>query len=118
MRASRDPNKQFYAEVWPYAATVLRTAQCLTDDNNEADDLVQETMLKAFRSLDRFRPGTNMKAWLMTILRNTRIDRLRAGAASRSNISLSDLGGDLESPAAENDAKFDDVWRNPDLILQ
>lgn len=118
MRDSRDPNQQFYAEVWPYAATVLRMARCLTDDVNEADDLVQETMLKAFRSLDRFRPGTNMKAWLMTILRNSRIDRLRAGAAWRSNISMGDLGGDLESPAADNDANFDDVWRNPQLILQ
>jgi RNA polymerase sigma-70 factor (ECF subfamily) len=42
----------------------------LTSDGTRADDLVQETLLKALANLDRFEPGTNMRAWLFTILRN------------------------------------------------
>jgi len=60
---------------------VLRAfAISLTRDGAAADDLVQETMLKAWSNLDRFTPGTNMRAWLFTILRNTFYsDRRRAG---------------------------------------
>ena len=42
----------------------------LTGDMTRADDLVQEALLKALSNLDRFEPGTNMRAWLFTILRN------------------------------------------------
>jgi RNA polymerase sigma-70 factor (ECF subfamily) len=42
----------------------------LTGDLTRADDLVQETLLKGLSNLDRFEPGTNMRAWLFTILRN------------------------------------------------
>ncbi len=42
----------------------------LTGDLTRADDLVQEALLRALSNLDRFEPGTNMRAWLFTILRN------------------------------------------------
>ena len=45
-------------------------ALSLTHDVNHADDLVQETLLRAWAALDRFEPGSNMKAWLFTILRH------------------------------------------------
>jgi RNA polymerase sigma-70 factor (ECF subfamily) len=46
-------------------------AVSLTADTDRADDLVQETLVKAWSNLNSFTPGTNMRAWLFTILRNT-----------------------------------------------
>lgn len=106
---------RFYDEVWPHAAVVLRTARFLAGDDAEADDLAQEVMLKAFRRLDQFRPGTDMKAWLLTILRNTRIDRLRAGAAHNRDVSLEALAGD---PAAAEGEKPAQTWDEPEAVLE
>ncbi|WP_121062531.1 RNA polymerase sigma factor [Chachezhania antarctica] len=60
---------------------VLRAfALSLTRNSAQADDLVQDTVLKAWSALDRFETGTNMRAWLFTILRNTYYsDRRKAG---------------------------------------
>jgi len=52
-------------------------AQFLARDRALADDLVQETALRALRNSDKFAPGTNMKAWLATILRNQFYNELR-----------------------------------------
>ena len=53
------------------------SAMQITRDQEQAADLVQETNLKALRSMGRFKPGTNLKAWLYTILRNTFINQYR-----------------------------------------
>jgi RNA polymerase sigma-70 factor (ECF subfamily) len=57
--------------------SLYRTALRLTRRPADAEDLVQETYLKAFRSADRFEPGTNLRAWLFTILHNTARNRVR-----------------------------------------
>src|SRR6478736_1628289 len=57
--------------------SLYRTALRLTRVPADAEDLVQETYLKAFRSADRFEPGTNLRAWLFTILHNTALNRAR-----------------------------------------
>lgn len=54
-------------------------ARSLTQDHAAADDLVQETILKAWTKLDSFEEGTNLRAWLFTILRNTFISVKRKG---------------------------------------
>ena len=56
---------------------LYRTALRLTHDRVEADDLVQETWLRALRHFDQFDPGSNCRAWLVTILRNAFLNRLR-----------------------------------------
>lgn len=52
----------------------------LTRNRAEADDVVQETCLRAFRGFHRFNPGTNCRAWLVTILRNVFLNRVRDGS--------------------------------------
>lgn len=86
--------RRFYEWIWPLRADVLRTARILVGNVAEAEDLAQETLLKAFRFLDRFEPGTDARAWLLTILRNTRIDRLRSMAASAGHVSLESLAAE------------------------
>ena len=110
----KEASERFYKEVWPHAATVLRTAQFLSQDETEADDLAQETMVKAFRNLDRFAEGTDVKAWLMTILRHTRIDRLRSAAASHVERSLEQL---VVEPAAPADSQVA-ASHDPEALLE
>jgi RNA polymerase sigma-70 factor (ECF subfamily) len=78
----------FYRHIWPLRAAVLRTAGFLTRESNEAEDLAQETLLKAFRAIGQFDERTNPQAWVMAILRNTRIDRLRARRREAGQVSL------------------------------
>lgn len=61
----------------PYLSHLYTAAFYLTKDKTEAEDLVQETYLRAFRFFDKFEPGTNAKAWLLSILRNLFINRYR-----------------------------------------
>ncbi len=58
---------------------LYRSALRLTHNRAEAEDLVQETCLRAFRSFHRFNPGTNCRAWLFTILRNAFLNQVRRG---------------------------------------
>lgn len=108
---------RFYESVWPQMPVVLRTAQILCGgDVMEAEDLTQETMLKAFRALDRFQPGTDLKAWLLAILRNVRIDRLRS-VANAPALSLESLGADPIGRAESNELDRRAVEQNPELVL-
>jgi RNA polymerase sigma-70 factor (ECF subfamily) len=67
----------FETEALASVDSLYRTALRLTRVRADAEDLVQETYLKAFRAADRFEPGTNLRAWLFTILHNTARNRAR-----------------------------------------
>jgi RNA polymerase sigma-70 factor, ECF subfamily len=67
----------FDDEALPHLDSLYRVALRLTGDAARAEDLVQDTMLKAYRSWQQYRPGTNAKGWLLTILRNTFINDYR-----------------------------------------
>ena len=76
----------FEAEALASLDSLYRTARRLTREQADAEDLVQETFLKAFRAADRFEPGTNLRAWLFTILHNTARNRARDRA--RDTVSV------------------------------
>lgn len=67
----------FGAEVLAYLEPLYATALRLTRNRPDAEDLVQDTLVKALRFSDRFERGTNLRAWLSTILHNTWRNRLR-----------------------------------------
>jgi len=67
----------FEAEALTYLDSLYRTALRVTRARVDAEDLVQETYLKAFRAAEQFEPGTNLRAWLFTILHNTARNRAR-----------------------------------------
>ncbi|MBA2459988.1 MAG: sigma-70 family RNA polymerase sigma factor [Gemmatimonadales bacterium] len=69
--------RTFDDEALPHLDALYRVALRLTMDPTQAEDLVQDTMLKAYRSWRQYRPGTNAKGWLLTILRNTFINDYR-----------------------------------------
>ncbi|MDP3832024.1 MAG: sigma-70 family RNA polymerase sigma factor [Ignavibacteriaceae bacterium] len=64
----------FEREAIPHMDALYNFAFRMTGDSDEANDLVQETYLKAFRFFDNFEKGTNCKAWLFRILKNTYIN--------------------------------------------
>ena len=71
------PGRSFDQEALPHLDTLYRVALRLTADPTLAEDLVQDTMLKAYRSWRQYQPGTNARGWLLTILRNTFINDYR-----------------------------------------
>jgi RNA polymerase sigma-70 factor, ECF subfamily len=68
---------RFEEEVLELADQVYRVARRLVNTREEAEDLVQETYVRAFRSWQTYTPGTNLRAWLFRILTNLNIDRGR-----------------------------------------
>jgi RNA polymerase sigma-70 factor, ECF subfamily len=76
----------FAAEALGYLEPLYAAALRLTRNRSDAEDLVQDTFVKAFRFADRFERGTNLKAWLYTILHNTWRNRRRD--ASRDTVEV------------------------------
>lgn len=71
------PTEAFERECLPWLADVRAFALALTRRPADADDLAQETFLKALRAFSTFQPGSNAKAWLFTVARRLHIDRHR-----------------------------------------
>src|SRR5262252_7135475 len=104
----------FEAEALASVDSLYRTALRLTRAPADAEDLVQETYLKAFRAADRFEPGTNLKAWLFTILHNTARNRARDRA--RQPVTY-----DSDSVERAAEVPFDAAWvrdvETPETLL-
>ena len=72
-----DRSREFEEVALVHLDALYRSALWLTQNRAEAEDLVQEACLRAFRNFHRFNPGTNCRAWLLTILRNIFLNRRR-----------------------------------------
>ncbi len=69
--------KDFEEEAMPFTQDLFRVAMFLKRNRDEAEDLVQETIMQAFKSFHRYEMGTNCKAWLTTIMYNTHYKQLK-----------------------------------------
>lgn len=92
-------------------------ARFLSGDRTRADDLVQECLVRAIEKLDTWQPGTNLGAWLFTILRNSHLDEIRQQSrhpAEEAKDSLPDL-----AVPAEHEARVycREVWKATELLL-
>src|SRR5438094_2331466 len=90
----------FEAEALASLNSLYRAALRLTRVQADAEDLVQDTYLKAFRAANQFEPGTNLKAWLFTILHNTARNRARDRARDTVTIDSEtvDRAADVPPP--------------------
>lgn len=69
--------REFEERLLEYIDSLYHLAIRMVQNRRDAEDLVQETTLRAYRFFHRFRPGTNFKAWIVTILRNVFINEYR-----------------------------------------
>lgn len=90
---------RFEAEALPHLKALYATAWCLTRNAHDAEDLLQETFLRAYRSFDGYAPGTNIRAWLYTILHRARVDALRRRGRAPETVELAGEGPAV--PAAQ-----------------
>lgn len=88
----------FEAEALEHVDSLYRTALRLTRVPADAEDLVQDTYLKAFRAADSFEPGTNLRAWLFTILHNTARNRVRDRARDAVTVDSEVVDQAAEAP--------------------
>jgi RNA polymerase sigma-70 factor (ECF subfamily) len=101
IESKRESDLRFEREALPWMDDVYRFAKSMTRDEADADDLVQETYLRAYRAWHTFEPGSDCRRWLFTICRNVFL-RTREREARRV-----DTGGDdavLETMAAVREA--------------
>lgn len=103
----------FTEDTEPFMGALFGTAMRLNNNNRaDAEDLVQETYLKAFRAYASFKEGTNLRAWLFRILTNTHINRYRTKSRRPQEAELDDVenlylykrvGNEGTSQSAEDD---------------
>ena len=83
---------RFEEEALGLADQVYRVARRLVSTREEAEDLMQETYARAFRSWQSYQPGTNLRAWLLRILTNLNIDRGRRQQRAPQTTSIDEHG--------------------------
>ena len=95
-----DRDERFEREAIPHLRALYGTAFRMTGNAHDAEDLVQETFLRAYRAFDRFAAGSNIRAWLYTILHRVRTDAFRRASRSPSTVEL--VGDGPAVPAAQD----------------
>ncbi|GJQ48356.1 ECF RNA polymerase sigma factor SigH [Candidatus Kuenenia stuttgartiensis] len=86
-----DTRKEFEELTMPHVDSLYNMAVRMSMNKEDAEDLVQETYLKAYRFFNTFQKGTNVKAWLFKILRNTFINKYRKTISSPGEVFYEDI---------------------------
>ena len=107
---------EFDSEIIPHLNSLKSFALKMTNDTDESEDLIQDTLLKAFRFFDKFEKGSNAKAWLFQIMKNSFINNYRKSTKEPFKVDYDDVQNfyetikseDVKTQHYENDA-FSDV---------
>jgi len=94
--------KEFEVQALPHMDALLRTALRMTKNENDAQDLVQETMIKSYRFWDKFEPGSNCRAWLFKIMTNIFINDYRSKSRDPEKELFAKVFDDDVKRAVEN----------------
>lgn len=112
---TNDIHADFTSQINQIMGKLHQYALQITKDAEDANDLVQETLLKAYRYWHKFKPGTNLKAWLFTIMHNTfmtqcgRVKRERRILVQTSFRELGNLTGGALPNGAISQSVLDDI---------
>ena len=101
--SKEEKDRRFQAELMPVLDSLYNFAFRLTLDEDDANDLVQETYLKAYRFFEYFEQGTNAKAWLFRILKNSFINDFRKKSKQPAKVDYSEIEGYYNSEDVESD---------------
>lgn len=115
MAKPRHTRETFETLVEPQLATLFRLARRLSRAHEDAEDLVQETCLKAYRAFHQFQLGSDCKAWLITILINTYRDWARKSLKHPRSVGFDDFS-DLYSQL-QQDQKQSSTQNPEDLVI-
>jgi len=83
--------EKFTSDAMQYAPQLFSTALRMTCNRSDAEDLVQETYIKGWRSFHTFQEGTNLRAWLFRIMTNTYINKYNAKKRKGTEVELDDV---------------------------
>jgi RNA polymerase sigma-70 factor (ECF subfamily) len=110
--ARHDPKRRFETEAMDHLDELYGAALRMTRHAADAEDLVQETLLRAWNAWDRFAEGTNCRAWLFRILVNTYINKYRRHRTERAFLEHGQAG-----TVADHDfvGQANQTWSNPQL---
>lgn len=86
-----EKRKQFEVEALPHMDALYRTALRMTKNEKDAEDLVQEALVKAYRFWDKFESGSNCRAWLFKIMTNIFINEYRSKSRSPMAVNVDDI---------------------------
>lgn len=101
--------RDFHNDVLPLKDRIFRLALRITLDRQEAEDITQETLMRAWERRDEWHQIVNMEAWCLTIAQRMALDRMKGqGARSRGQVELSDCeNAQLPTPEASPDELLD-----------
>jgi len=103
MKATSKPTRwNFEAGTLPYREQLFKSALRMTRSVDDAEDLLQETYLKAYKYYNRFSEGTNFKAWLFKIMKNTFINAYRRKKVQPYQVHIDDVREGVESTLADH----------------
>jgi RNA polymerase sigma-70 factor, ECF subfamily len=97
---------KFEQVAFAHMDSLYSTALRLTRNTEEAEDLVQETYLRAFRFFDKFQEGTNFKAWIFKILTNTFINKYRQKVKAPQKVQMEKVEYGLKSEAEDSPSSW------------